>query len=386
MAGIEDQEQFLLRLRKDSQPDKILREIVNAKKNTDTLVGKHGIGRDGIRKTWINYIVNWAKLFDNISVSRAGSEIHGSYMDPMPSTPISIGVDVANIAGQLIAGDASTPQTPLSNIRWPQMPPLCQTMDNFRKPVWYDTMKVMVGRGKHIALSGPPGVGKDTAVIQFAAEEGHPLVTIGGDAGFRRRDLVGTAHISQGSSYFEVAEYAAAAVNGWWVLLTEVNAADADALMYINAQMAAPYIVTLNGKAYPVHPDFRIFVSYNPGLIGTKPLPQSFKDRFFSIQVPFYTESQLHRILEAHGLPDDAPWADALVKFGVNLWGAHVRGQLRYQVSTRRLIDAIVLMDSDVVSSIKEAIELAVLASIDSPIEQKAAETVLRETIAQWRF
>lgn len=370
---MEEHEQFILRLRKGSQQDLMLRKVLDHKQNVDTLLESTGVA-----KSWLNWFPRWARTFDNLSVVSNSGTMRASYMDPMPSTPVPIGVDL-NLSMSSDGGIQSvSPREPMSSICWPQMPPLCELMENFRKPAWYDTMQAMVERGKHIALSGPPGVGKDTAVIQLAAEVGHPLVTIGGDAGFRRRDLIGTDHISQGSSYFEVAEYAAAAINGWWVLLTEVNAADADALMYINAQLAAPYVVTLNGKAYPVHKDFRIFVSYNPGLIGTKPLPQSFKDRFFSIQVPFYSESALERLLKAHGLPDDAPWSQTIVKFGVAMWSAYERGQMRYQISTRRLIDAIVLMD-DIVTDVKEALSLAVLAAIDSPVEYKAAETVLRD-------
>jgi midasin (ATPase involved in ribosome maturation) len=238
-------------------------------------------------------------------------------------------------------------------------------------------MREMVNRGRHIALSGPPGVGKDTAVQELAATQGHPLVTIGGDAGFRRKDIVGSLQIRNGQSYMEVAEYAAAVVNGWWALVTEVNAADADALLFINTQLAPPYVVNISGKSYPVHPDFRLFVSYNPGLVGTKPLPQSFKDRFFPIQVPFFSEYQLGRILTAHGMPEGTDWGTFITKFGVTLWEAHTRGQLRYQVTSRRLQDAVELMLSGVVDNPREAIRQAVIAAIDSSIEAKVAETVL---------
>jgi len=268
-------------------------------------------------------------------------------------------------------------------LRWPQSPPIIDLMENFDEPDWFDTMVFMVDHGKHIALEGPPGVGKDTAVQQLAALKGVSLVTVGGDAGFRRRDLVGTTHISNGTSFFEVGEYAAAAINGWWVLLTEVNAADADALMYINAQLAPPYVVTMQGKAYPVHDDFRIFVSYNHGLIGTKPLPQSFKDRFFSIKVPFFTESQLKRRLLSMGMrklsSTDYP-NSAIVQYGVKMWDAHERGHMRYQITTRRLADALLLINVlDMAPD--EAIRVAVISAIDSPVESRAAKKVLEEVM-----
>jgi len=280
---------------------------------------------------------------------------------------------VSDVFGRL--PELAQPQ--MQDVKWPQAPPMIESIeDMYRQPSWFNTMKTMVEHGRHIALVGPPGVGKDTAVQELAAREGRILVTIGGDGGFRRRDLVGSLQIASGKSFFEVAEYAAAVVNGWWVLLTEVNAADADALLFINAQLAAPYIVTVAGKAYAVHPEFRLFVSYNAGLVGTKPLPQAFKDRFFSIQVPFFNESQLTSILIAHGAPDNEVTTE-ISKFGVELWKLHERGQVRYQVTSRRLMDAVTLLQADVASSTAEALELAVIAAIDSPVEQNVVKQVL---------
>jgi MoxR-like ATPase len=160
-------------------------------------------------------------------------------------------------------------------------------------------------------------------------------------------------------------------------LLSEVNAADADALLYINSQLAAPYIVTVAGKAYPVHPDFRLFVSYNPGLVGTKPLPQAFKDRFFSIKVPFFTGQALKSVLIANGAPTDAAWVDEIVQIGINLWKAQERGQMRYQVTSRRLMDAVALLANDIVNDVDTAIDLAVLSSIDSPVVVATARQII---------
>jgi MoxR-like ATPase len=295
------------------------------------------------------------------------------YVDVNPGVPVSVGKDIVAYDQPQAVGISIG-----SDIKWPQAPPMVDSLgDVFRTPSWFYTMATMVDKGRHIALAGPPGVGKDTAVQELAAMEGRILVTVGGDAGFRRRDLVGNLQISNGRSFLEVAEYAAAVVNGWWALVTEVNAADADALLFINAQLAPPYIINIGGKAYPVHPDFRLFVTYNPGLIGTKPLPQAFKDRFFSIQVPFFSEFELKKILVSHGAPEDAEWTNDIVKFGSALWKAQERGQIRYQVTSRRLMDAVELMKSDIVTSTLEAINLAVIAAIDSPVEAGTAKQIL---------
>ena len=335
------------------------------------------------------------KWFDNIRVNTewgdASRAVNFHYVDVMPNTPEAVGKSVGKSVGK------KENEEYVSELEWPQAPPIIDMMENFQKPSWFEIMATMVENGSHISLSGPPGVGKDTAVEQLAAREGRPLVAVSGDGGFRRRDLVGTTEIFNGASYFSVAEYAAAVVNGWWVLITEVNAADADALLFINSQLAPPYIINIHGKAYPVHKDFRLFVSYNPGLAGTKPLPPAFKDRFFPIKLGFFSEYELTMRLRAWGLPQQAvdenysmtdedgkvvtaSWPKHLVKFGMEMWKAHQeKGQMRYQISVRRLIDAITLMRTGAAGDIFTALNAAVIDTIDSQVEAKVAERILRE-------
>lgn len=372
---MESHEQFTLRVKPGSEMD-VMAKALMAKDMTDAEM-RHLAGSSWGADVFKRFCAN----FDNMRLVRDRSRKSNKlvYINPNPTTPVTVGVEVKQSSqpAALLAPVAEE-QTLASDIRWPQAPPLIDSMnDMFREPSWFSTMRAMVQNGRHIALAGAPGVGKDTAVQELAAQEGKVLVTVSGDAGFRKRDLVGTPQISSGRSYLEVAEYAAAVVNGWWVLLTEVNAADADALMFINAQLAAPYVIVIAGKAYPVHPDFRLFVSYNPGLVGTKPLPQSFKDRFFSIQVPWFSRSQLNSLLVAHGMPVDASYAKDIVDFGVMLWDASQRGQIRYQVTSRRLMDAVTLLNTGLCTSTVEALSMAVIAAIDSPVEAQVAKQIL---------
>lgn len=377
---IKQEDQFLLRVKRNSDLDRAMRLLAGA----DCPLPISDVNAAGGKAHTYPVLRILARSVDNIHVEHnANREASMRYVDVNPGVPVAVGHDIVGVSAAVpelsdVFGrlpELAQPQ--MQDVKWPQAPPMIESIeDMYRQPAWFNTMKTMVEHGRHIALVGPPGVGKDTAVQELAAREGRILVTIGGDGGFRRRDLVGNLQIASGKSFFEVAEYAAAVVNGWWVLLTEVNAADADALLFINAQLAAPYIVTVAGKAYAVHPEFRLFVSYNAGLVGTKPLPQAFKDRFFSIQVPFFNESQLNSILIAHGAPDNEVTTE-ISKFGVELWKLHERGQVRYQVTSRRLMDAVTLLQADVASSTAEALELAVIAAIDSPVEQNVVKQVL---------
>jgi len=382
----EVKEQFILRVRRNSELDGVLGLVADGNYHNENEIRAAG-GKD--RSGWLLRMLG--RQFDNVTIKTKNRdrsigrsrETRINYVDVFPEVPVSIGMDVhvdGEDIGAAIVG-AAEPESRVSpaRVQWPQMPPVIESMgDIFKEPKWFTDMERMTEAGRHISLAGPPGVGKDTAVQELAAQEGKILVTIGGDAGFRRRDLVGSQQISNGRSYFEVAEYAAAVVNGWWALISEVNAADADALLFINTQLAPPYIINIAGKSYAVHPNFRLFVTYNAGLVGTKPLPQSFKDRFFSIKIPFWSKDGLRGLLQAHGMPEGEEY-DRLVNFAMLMWDAHERGTIRYQITSRRLMDAVELMKNGTHDA-EDALKLAVLASIDSPLEVGTAKSLIEQS------
>ncbi len=326
-----------------------------------------------------------AAFSDNFSISRSGV----SYTDVVPQTIIH---EAANVqATAVTAARSAGAEDSESATRWPDVPIVGDigNMSWFRKPSWYNRMKLMVEHGKHISLAGPPGIGKSSAVEYLAAEVGKPLVNVSADAGLRRRDLTGNVELVNAHTRFMVAEYVAAAVNGWWVKVDEVNAADPDALMFLNSQIAPPYRVNFYGRSLPVHPDFRLFTTYNPGLVGTKPLPDSLKDRFFPIKLEFPNENQLRRMLEANGMPepDDLQqrWQDAIVKFGIEAWSQHKRGRCRYQITPRRLMDAVLLVTvAD--ENVFDALEQAVIATVDNTAEAALLKTTLKSVKDSFTF
>ncbi len=301
----------------------------------------------------------------------------GRYVDVTPQTTV---VNVATPEDAGVRTQVAPVAPTLDAIKWPDLPVIEDELGWYRKPTWYDRMKQMVGLGKHIALSGPPGIGKSTAVRALAAEMRMPLVHISADVGLRRRDLTGSVELVNGSTQFVVAEYAAAAVFGWWAKVDEVNAAEADALLFMNSQLEEPRRVNIHGRAYPVHPDFRCFVTYNPGLIGTKPLPQSFLDRFFPVKQPFPTVGQLKAMLINHnGSSINEDTLTALCKFGQAAWEAHTSGKMHYQITPRRLMDAVDLIAFG--ETIKDALRESVLSIIGNQAEVNAMESVIAKVV-----
>jgi hypothetical protein len=336
-------------------------------------------------KCFAQVLAQIAKSSDNLTVKYdySNHSVTARYTDISTRIPVSVAAPILDAPAISVSQPIALPAPiEFEAIVWPEMPSIPVGMGGkFREPTWFKNMEKMVWAGRHISLSGAPGVGKDSAVIELAATYNKPLVFVGGDAGFRRRDLVGSMQVANGHSFFEVAEYAAAAVNGWWVVISEVNAADADAILFLNQQLAAPYAVQIAGKSYPVHPDFRMFITYNPGLIGTKPLPQSFKDRFFSINVPWFSKVQLKSLLVAHGMPDTV-WAETLVFTAMEIWNAHERGTIRYQITTRRLMDVVELMSCCYNEfELETAMMAGVVAALDSPVEAKTVIQIIKNCV-----
>lgn len=264
-----------------------------------------------------------------------------------------------------------------NHVIFPDQPIIPEASKKFVPPTWYGRIKMALDAGKHISIAGPPGQGKSMAAEQYFIEKKQPFVVINGEGGLRRRDLEGFTDISKGTTVFQAADYAAAVVNGWGVILNEVNACEPDALLFLNGQLEIPFSITIHGRSYPVHPNFRLIVTYNPGLVGTKALPQAFKDRFFPIKLGFVERSFLKQMLVANGMNADADYANPILDFAGKAWDAHVKGTIRYQISPRRLYDTVFLLERVPDLKVIDALIEAVVSAVDSSGDQDGLRRLL---------
>lgn len=408
MSTLQNHDPILLRVSRGGPLDRVLRPmLVDGQMSTkDEIVDRMGL----VDSVYLFGLVS--KWFDNISVEHLRDQNlrTAHYTDVTPKRAIAVSERLDNLKAQrqtVISGElgvigidkpqaAQQPAAELGEepVVWPDVPPQIQPHPNFVEPKWYKTMKHMVKAGRHIRLAGPPSVGKDTAIKQLAWEMGKPLVSLNGSS-LRERHMTGVrAQDSSGRSYFLPAQFAAAVVYGWWANITEVNAAEQDVLLYLNSITEEPFVINLNGRAYPVHKDFRLFISYNPGALGTRPIPASLADRFFPIKLEFHTEASLRKVCQANGMPeadlvnsgdygDMKDWTACLMKFAIKLWETHEAGKMKYQVTVRRCMDTAELMKTfraDGISGFKDAVRAAIIDAIDNPLDAKEAERILRET------
>lgn len=257
----------------------------------------------------------------------------------------------------------------------PDIPDARVTYKFFEPPDFYKLLKSKIlVHSKNIALKGPPGIGKSSAYEYLAATEYVPLVNINADAGLKARHLIGGM---TDNGRFEVAQFAAAVLNGWWAKIDEANGMDPDAALALNSLLAPPYMITIHGKGYRVHPNFRLCITYNPGLVGTKPLPDSLKDRFYHIPVGFPTETRLMMMMKANGVDTSTADVQKMIKFAGAVSKLRDERRIRYDITMRRLIDA--WSDLSDGATLAVALTNAVLGSIDSDQDKAEVDKLVGE-------
>ena len=265
----------------------------------------------------------------------------------------------------------------LDNYVWPDTPEIPDEIPDFTEPEFYKEMKSMLSYGHMVGLSGPPGVGKTTSVVQLAHESNVPLVTISASAGLRQQDLEATPEIvrdgNASKTVTRVLDYANAVVNGYWVLIDEINTSHPDIVPYLMSQLAPPYSILIKGKSYPVHPDFRLIIAYNPGLAGTKVMNAAFLDRFYVIECPYPDELTFKKWLYTNGVDNELD-ADHLWTFTKDVWS---EDKTKFQLSPRRIYQAVLLMINGVDKY--EALSKSIIPHVINPTEKREMEIILNQ-------
>ncbi len=327
-------------------------------------------------KSWLN----------EFRMKKKGDVLQIAYVAPkapLEGTIINVVAPTASGDGKKKKGDDS-PAVEANNsakaaqLIWPAAPAIPDVNSSygwFMEPPFYKHLKSKVLTWNlNCRFQGPPGIGKSSAVEVLAAENFVPLVNIGAESGLRLRQLVGGL-TDRGA--FEVAQFAAAVVNGWWAKIDEANAMDPDAALALNAITAPPYILTIAGKSYPVNPGFRLFITYNHGLIGTKPLPDSLKDRLYPFVVEFPDPTTLAKMLKSNGVDTDKPEGKSIVELGAAIADARLKGGHRYDVTLRRLKD----MWADVQDGLSpyKAAQFSIVNGIDDVRDRTAVKLICDE-------
>ena len=264
-------------------------------------------------------------------------------------------------------------------IIWPEVPAAPADINGgYVEPPWYKELAAAVTIG-HVELMGPAGSGKTLAVHHLAAAQGRRLAVVTADGGLRKRDLVGTRELIAGRTIFQSTEFASAARDGDWALIDEANMAEADALGFLNGMLDRPGTAgstfVVGGKAIEVHPNFRCFLTRNPGYQGTKLMNEALRDRFWSINVPPLLGESLSAMLKAHKVK--AAYIPDAVRLIEVLYQAWEGNRISYQISPRRALAAAKMADLTK-QAFRATLTGSILTKIDTLHERNAVEAVIR--------
>ncbi|NLI73476.1 MAG: MoxR family ATPase [Euryarchaeota archaeon] len=141
-----------------------------------------------------------------------------------------------------------------------------------------------------VLLIGEAGSGKNQSIFCLASEQNRPVIRINCSGDLRTSSLLGRmSPTEEGHFHWQDGMITQAIRYGYWLVLDEINALEADILFSLHGLIDEGRIsVANNSEIIDAHPDFRLFATMNPSrYFATKPLNQALLDRMAVVEVDF---------------------------------------------------------------------------------------------------
>lgn len=200
----------------------------------------------------------------------------------------------------------------------------------------------------NLMLVGPAGSGKTTLAKTLAHALNLPFGFISLSAGVTETHLLGRVlPQADGSWQYQKSLFVKLYEEGGVFLLDEIDAADANVMVAINAALANGVLANpISGTLHPRHKDTLILAAANTWgrgadtqYAGRNALDASTLDRFVLSTLDVQYDVDLERALASGALPSDT--ATALLEWVTSLRAGIRESRLRRVASTRLLINAV---------------------------------------------
>ncbi|MFH1467324.1 MAG: AAA family ATPase [Pseudomonadota bacterium] len=228
-----------------------------------------------------------------------------------------------------------------------------------------------------VALQGPPGCGKTTAVQHCAATLGRPLVTVACSQDLSVHDLVGRFHLRGGETAFLEGPLLRAMRLGALLYLDEADRAPQDVWSVLHSALdhrRAQHVPELDALVVAA-PGFAVVASYNPVLSSrTNGLPHAVRQRFVFLTFDYLDEAaEIDLLMRQAGAGVEV--ARTLVAIG-KATREHMRSQHQPGASTRALLQAAAVHPG--LLGLHEAVETAIIARLtDNPGQRETLRSLL---------
>lgn len=143
-----------------------------------------------------------------------------------------------------------------------------------------------------MVITGPTGVGKSVGFRVLANHAGAPCLILQVTGGTTVEDLEGQFIPEEGGYAFVPGPLVKAFVEGYWLLVDEINFGSPQVLAAFNKYTDGTDKIIVNGKTYFRNPNFVVGVTMNPGYDGTEKLNTALKSRFQKISVARLNEKE----------------------------------------------------------------------------------------------
>ena len=205
-----------------------------------------------------------------------------------------------------------------------------------------EQLAIAVQNNKPVLLIGETGTGKTSVIRYLAKQTGNGFRRLNLNGGTTVEDVIGKTLLNKEGTFWLDGVLVEAMRKGYWCLIDEINAANAEVLFKLYSLLDDDRYIVLeekNGEIVKPHADFRLFATMNPSAdyVGTRELNKALLSRFYAVKIDFPAPEVEKKILqERAGITGKI--AEQLVKFGQAVRKMKREDKISFVLSTRELL------------------------------------------------